>query len=132
MANPSDDDYVAFADISLLTPFTSISGDTMDNALNDMQDALPSIDHSKSGKVEVVDADTAKEKAIRDSWIEGSKVQVYSKSASKWFNGTIIGIQHDEEGEWLEVFYSVSDDNRIKQVPRYDEDAVRPRRHSSE
>eukprot|EP01084_Bolivina_argentea_P252903 424660_1 len=55
-----------------------------------------------------------KEKEIRAGWKDGSVVEVYSASASKWYKGEIKRIFTDAEGEWLEVLYWT----RQKQIPR--------------
>ena len=63
----------------------------------------------------------------RETWTIGSKVRIYSNSASKWMNGTIKKIYNDAEGEWLRIAYP----GFIKEVQRYNEDIkpVRKERH---
>ena len=63
---------------------------------------------------------------IRKQWKVGSKVEVYSNSAKKWFEGDITRIFFDAEGEWLEVQYACGKVMRLKQIPRDDKDAIRP------
>eukprot|EP01083_Nonionella_stella_P286075 973681_1 len=67
-----------------------------------------------------------KEKEIRAGWKDGSVVEVYSASASKWYKGEIKRIFTDAEGEWLEVLYDAGNDIRHKQVSRDDTDTIRP------
>lgn len=54
----------------------------------------------------------------RDSWMVGSKCQIFSKSQQKWVQGEIVKIFNDEEGEWLRVRYGK---DNIKEVQRYSE-----------
>lgn len=63
---------------------------------------------------------------IRKQWKVGSKVEVYSNSARKWFEGDITRIFYDAEGEWLEVQYAIQQMMRLKQIPRDDKEAIRP------
>eukprot|EP01083_Nonionella_stella_P193934 715672_1 len=65
-------------------------------------------------------------KRIRKSWVVGSTVEIYSSSLRKWFDGQVIRIFTDAEGEWLEVKYS---DNKVKQIQRLNEH-IRPLRHA--
>eukprot|EP01084_Bolivina_argentea_P051820 95296_1 len=63
---------------------------------------------------------------LRKSWKVGSKVEVYSNSAKKWYEGDVTRIFFDTEGEWLEIQYAVGKAMRLKQIPRDDKDAIRP------
>eukprot|EP01084_Bolivina_argentea_P237040 398474_1 len=44
----------------------------------------------------------------RKNWVQNSYVQIYSKTQKNWFNGKIKNVTNDDEGEWLEVEYSVN------------------------
>merc|ERR1719350_1363570 len=66
----------------------------------------------------------------RPDWVLGSKLEVHSTTADSWFVGTIIGIIHDEDGEWLTVLYELpmkdgSMLRRTKETQRFYED-IRP------
>eukprot|EP01084_Bolivina_argentea_P074516 135170_1 len=50
-------------------------------------------------------------------WIVGSKCLIYSNSANKWVNGTIIKIHNDKDGEWLTVRY-ITNATKTKQIQR--------------
>eukprot|EP01083_Nonionella_stella_P060387 157710_1 len=63
---------------------------------------------------------------IRKQWKVGSKVEVYSSSKNKWYEGDITRIFIDSEGEWLEVQYACGKVMRLKQIPRDDKDAIPP------
>eukprot|EP01084_Bolivina_argentea_P121348 215037_1 len=58
----------------------------------------------------------------REKWRVGSNVEIYSRAANKWFNGEIINIVTDEEGEWLTTKY---DKLFVKDISRYSQD-IRP------
>eukprot|EP01083_Nonionella_stella_P293298 997407_1 len=66
------------------------------------------------------------QKRIKKSWVVGSKVEIYSSSLNRWFDGQVIRIFADTEGEWLEIKYS---DNKVKQIQRLNEH-IRPLRHA--
>eukprot|EP01083_Nonionella_stella_P149394 474432_1 len=66
------------------------------------------------------------QKRIKKSWVVGSKVEIYSSSLNRWFDGQVIRIFADTEGEWLEIKYS---DNKVKQIQRLNEH-IRPPRHA--
>lgn len=61
--------------------------------------------------------DENKDRIERIGWKLGSKVQVYSEDAHKWFNGSIIRIFNDTEGEWLVVRYAFG--TKTKEVGRF-------------
>lgn len=52
----------------------------------------------------------------RLDWKKHSKLRIYSDSKSKWFNGEIIDIFTDNQGEWLKIRY---DGFSIKEVQRF-------------
>eukprot|EP01084_Bolivina_argentea_P182958 315781_1 len=52
----------------------------------------------------------------RAQWIIGSKCQVFSNTAKKWYMGGIVNITKDDEGEWLTVRYSVNHIRKNKQI----------------
>ena len=62
------------------------------------------------------------EHEIRYKWKTGDMCQIYSNTNKQWFQGVIVQIFHDEEGEWIEVRYHRS---MSKQVQRYSTD-IRP------
>eukprot|EP00486_Rosalina_sp_Unknown_P014424 CAMPEP_0201595708 /NCGR_PEP_ID=MMETSP0190_2-20130828/192622_1 /ASSEMBLY_ACC=CAM_ASM_000263 /TAXON_ID=37353 /ORGANISM="Rosalina sp." /LENGTH=1125 /DNA_ID=CAMNT_0048055787 /DNA_START=62 /DNA_END=3437 /DNA_ORIENTATION=+ len=62
----------------------------------------------------------------RKAWKEASEVQIYSKSNNKWYDGKIIKVFTDKEGEWLEVQYDSGSHQRTKQVDRYGPDVRDP------
>ena len=59
--------------------------------------------------------------SIRNSWKQGSRVEIYSASQAKWNSGKITKIYNDDEGEWLVIKYAGS----TKEVQRFNE-SVRP------
>ncbi len=61
---------------------------------------------------------------IRNSWVRGSRVEVYSRGRKKWMRGLVTRVFVDEEGEWLEVRYGK---NLVKETPR-DSPDIRPLR----
>eukprot|EP00485_Elphidium_margaritaceum_P019169 CAMPEP_0202730966 /NCGR_PEP_ID=MMETSP1385-20130828/186906_1 /ASSEMBLY_ACC=CAM_ASM_000861 /TAXON_ID=933848 /ORGANISM="Elphidium margaritaceum" /LENGTH=1317 /DNA_ID=CAMNT_0049397247 /DNA_START=11 /DNA_END=3964 /DNA_ORIENTATION=+ len=61
---------------------------------------------------------------IRNSWVRGSRVEVYSRGRKKWMRGQVMRVFVDDEGEWLEVRYGK---NLIKETPR-DSPDIRPLR----
>lgn len=66
---------------------------------------------------------------IRKLWQLGDKVMVFSTSNNKWYLGQITAIIHDFEGEWLEILYK--NKTRKKQVPREDNNCIKPSYHWS-
>eukprot|EP01084_Bolivina_argentea_P273384 465664_1 len=62
---------------------------------------------------------------IRKGWKHGSKVNVYSHTAIQWVTGTVERKFQDDEGEWLEIKYSINNKVRFKQIQRYN-DNIRP------
>jgi len=64
--------------------------------------------------------------AIRDNWKVTDHVEIWSESAQKWFQGTIVRIFTDDEGEWIEVQYKADNDLRLKQVERHSPEDIRP------
>ena len=69
-----------------------------------------------------------KDRIERIGWKLGSKVQVYSEEANKWFNGEIIRIFNDNEGEWLVVRYAFG--MKTKEVGRFTK-FVKPCSHNN-
>lgn len=65
------------------------------------------------------------DEAIREAWQEGSRCEIYSKSAKQWLSCEIIRIYHDKEGEWIEVSYSKQSMRFTKEVQRHS-DCIRP------
>jgi len=61
---------------------------------------------------------------IRNSWVRGSRVEVYSRGRKKWMRGLVTRVFVDDEGEWLEVRYGK---NLVKETPRESPD-IRPLR----
>ena len=64
------------------------------------------------------------DKQIRNSWVRGSRVEIYSRGRKKWMRGLITRIFVDDEGEWIEVRYGK---NLVKETPRESPD-MRPLR----
>eukprot|EP01084_Bolivina_argentea_P144334 253256_1 len=64
------------------------------------------------------------DKQIRNSWVRGSLVEVYSRGRKKWMRGLVTRVFVDDEGEWLEVRYGK---NLVKETPR-DSPDIRPLR----
>eukprot|EP01084_Bolivina_argentea_P108275 193495_1 len=63
---------------------------------------------------------------IKNLWNVGSKAEIYSKSSNTWIIGDIVRIFTDSECEWVEVKYSINTVQRLRQIPRYDEESIRP------
>jgi len=59
---------------------------------------------------------------IRENWKIGDKVEIFSNSQNKWFDGEITDITNDEEGEWLEITAG----HITKEVDRYSSDVRIP------
>lgn len=53
----------------------------------------------------------------RISWKLGCKVEIYSEEAKKWFEGEIMRIFNDTEGEWLVVRFAFG--MKTKEVGRF-------------
>ncbi len=62
----------------------------------------------------------------RAEWKVGSAIQIFSKSENKWCNGKIRRIIVDRQGEWLQVEYQGTKGMRIKEMGRYEKEALRP------
>lgn len=65
----------------------------------------------------------------RKEWLVQSECRIYSESASKWYDGRILKITNDEEGEWLTVGYRTGDDDKtptLKQIQRFAKD-IKPK-----
>eukprot|EP01084_Bolivina_argentea_P234267 394383_1 len=62
---------------------------------------------------------------VRKGWKHGSKVNVYSHTATQWATGTVERQFQDDEGEWLEIKYSINNKVRFKQIQRYN-NHIRP------
>eukprot|EP01083_Nonionella_stella_P290443 988262_1 len=69
---------------------------------------------------------TSLDSSIRNQWSIGSAVEVYSVLCKQWMNGKVQRIIEDEEGEWLEIEYSIHGDMRRKQVQRDHSTNIRP------
>eukprot|EP01083_Nonionella_stella_P171997 588934_1 len=67
-------------------------------------------------------------KRVKNQWIIGSEVEVYSFSQKGWVRAEIVRIFSDKEGEWLAVKYL---NNKIKEIQRYNK-YIRPIAHGSE
>eukprot|EP01084_Bolivina_argentea_P025628 47665_1 len=59
---------------------------------------------------------------IEESWMIGSKIEIYSHSEQKWVDGEIIKIFQDNEGEWLVVKYKENEIIKICDIQRYCKD----------
>ena len=64
------------------------------------------------------------DKQIRNSWVRGSRVEIFSRGRKKWMRGLITRIFVDDEGEWLESRYGK---NLVKETTR-DSPDIRPLR----
>jgi len=60
------------------------------------------------------------EKRVRDAWVEGDEVEIFSNADKQWHAGRVVRIFKDAEGEWLQCEYV-----RSKQMQRHSTD-VRP------
>eukprot|EP01083_Nonionella_stella_P142602 441625_1 len=69
---------------------------------------------------------TSLDSSIRNQWSIGSAVEVYSVLSKQWMSGHVRRIIDDEEGEWLEVEYSIGGDVRRKEVQRDHSTNIRP------
>eukprot|EP01083_Nonionella_stella_P288116 980593_1 len=61
-------------------------------------------------------------KRVKNAWIIGSEVEIYSFSQRGWVHAEIVRIFSDKEGEWLSVKYL---NNKIKEIQRYNK-YIRP------
>ena len=62
----------------------------------------------------------------RSTWAKDSQVEVYGSKSKKWFKGKIVGIDEDDDGEWLKVIYKTDKKEiMMRKVQRYS-DQVRP------
>merc|ERR1740123_823602 len=59
---------------------------------------------------------------VRKAWTKGSQLEVFSQSTAKWYDGKILSIDNDSEGEWLTVQY---DNQKQKQIQRFNKN-IRP------
>ena len=64
---------------------------------------------------------------VRQQWIVGSRMKIYSDSSKRWFIGSIKEISFDKEGEWLHIEYN---QNNIKQIQRFS-DYLKPIRRKT-
>eukprot|EP01083_Nonionella_stella_P290243 987668_1 len=64
------------------------------------------------------------DKKQRIEWTKDCEVEIYSESASKWYDGTIIKILNDTEGEWLTVAYRTGNEKTptLKQIQRFNKE----------
>eukprot|EP01083_Nonionella_stella_P088136 245442_1 len=75
---------------------------------------------------------TVQDDDVRASWKVGSVVEIFSASSKQWHKGTVTKILNDEEGEqegeWLRIQYTVSENNdmRVKLAARENSDIIRP------
>eukprot|EP01083_Nonionella_stella_P069236 184440_1 len=84
-----------------------------------------------SGNKEGSSQDDKKE---RLEWKANSKCKIYSDSDAKWYDGTIIKITSDKEGEWLTVAYRTGADEKtptLKQIQRFAKE-IEPIREAEE
>eukprot|EP01084_Bolivina_argentea_P263451 445919_1 len=58
----------------------------------------------------------------REAWKVGSKCHIHSNGKKKWFDGVIMDIFHDEQGEWLKVGYNTDNTAKHKEIQRYNKD----------
>jgi len=66
------------------------------------------------------------EQKVRQAWVVGDEVEIFSDTVQEWFMAKVIRIFTDDEGEWLECLYKRSKrDTGKKQVQRFST-AVRP------
>eukprot|EP01084_Bolivina_argentea_P155158 270408_1 len=74
------------------------------------------------------DDDLSRANALRKRWSKGDEVEVYSKRQQSWFKGTILGIGHDQDGEFLSVRYvnTMKNKTTTKDVDRYAYGEIRP------
>eukprot|EP01084_Bolivina_argentea_P286303 491117_1 len=63
---------------------------------------------------------------IRNKWVVGSMVEVYSYSFRCWFEGNIRQIFTDYGGECLEIEYMENDVMKLKHASRNDMESIRP------
>ncbi|GAB5356351.1 hypothetical protein AAMO2058_000283100 [Amorphochlora amoebiformis] len=61
---------------------------------------------------------------VRKSWIQGSKLEIFSQSLDRWIPGIIKSISIEDGEEWLEVLYHHR--KKRKQVQRFDTATTRP------
>eukprot|EP01083_Nonionella_stella_P294743 1001808_1 len=62
------------------------------------------------------------DKQERAEWKADSKCEIYSESEKQWFDGTIVKVTSDKEGEWLTVAYRTGCDHKtptMKQIQRF-------------
>eukprot|EP01083_Nonionella_stella_P172483 592081_1 len=61
------------------------------------------------------------DKEQRMGWKANSECKIYSDSANKWFDGTVIKVTNDKEGEWLTVAYRTGANKTptLKQIQRF-------------
>ena len=52
-------------------------------------------------------------KSIFDKFSIGERCQIYSDGQQQWFDGEVVGISKDTEGEWLKVQYAA---NIVKEI----------------
>jgi len=97
----------------------------------DMEEKVEDEEEEEDNKAPDIDIDMDDPTQLADyeqrkAWKEASKVQVCSKTQNKWYNGKIIKITNDEEGEWLTIEYMTDKDKRTKQVDRFGGDIRDP------
>jgi len=69
---------------------------------------------------------------IRLAWKKGNKVQIFSNTHKEWFDGEVLEIVQDEEGEWLNIMWQRENNEPMsKQVQRFSTD-VRPFQEKTE
>eukprot|EP01083_Nonionella_stella_P205643 748686_1 len=61
------------------------------------------------------------DKNARFAWKIESKLEIYSRSETRWFDGKIVDRFIDSEGEWLRIIYG----KKTKSVQRFCAD-IRP------
>eukprot|EP01084_Bolivina_argentea_P300328 517841_1 len=61
------------------------------------------------------------DKSARFAWKIESKLEIYSRSETRWFDGKIVDRFIDSEGEWLRIIYG----KKTKSVQRFCAD-IRP------
>ena len=73
----------------------------------------------------VSDTQHSMDDSIRAAWVTGSRCEIFSHQAKQWLPGQVRRLFDDDEGEWLDVMYTVEHINQSKQVQR-DSPDIRP------
>eukprot|EP01084_Bolivina_argentea_P101111 181340_1 len=94
---------------------------TMSKVEENIETAKP---HDEGGDTVDEKEKIENDKKQRMKWKRKWNVEIYSESCSKWYDGTIVKITKDVQGEWLTVAYRTGGEKTptLKQIQRFNKE----------